>query len=220
MAEKSGRRLNLFAENYVVFDLETTGLSPNTEEIIEISGIRVRGHKIQEEFSTLVNPGRPIPPAATAINGITDQMVQAAPSPAAALEQFLDFAGKDILVGHNIHTFDMLFLTQGALKTLNRKVDNDYVDTLYLARAGLPQLSHHRLTDVAAYFHLETKGAHRALKDCAMNQECYEKLRELGEKQDAPACPKCGSLLMKRKGRYGEFWGCSAFPQCRFTQNI
>lgn len=226
MAHKTGTRLNLFADNYVIFDLETTGLSPKADEILEISGIRVREHKIQEEFSTLVNPGRPIPPDATAVNGITDGMVQTAPPPAAALEKFLEFADNDILVGHNIHTFDMPFLTLGAMKTLGKRVANDYVDTLYLARNALPQLSRHRLTDVAAHFGIETTGAHRALKDCAMNQECYEKLRELWEKQGAgekapgPSCPKCGSLLIKRKGRFGEFWGCSAFPQCRYTQNI
>ena len=79
MANKKGNRLNLYTKDYVVFDLETTGLSPETDEIIEISGIRVRDGKAVEEFSTLVNPGRSIPYAATRINGITDKMVQDAP---------------------------------------------------------------------------------------------------------------------------------------------
>lgn len=234
MAENTGKsgntakRLSLYAKDYVVFDLETTGLSPRFDEIIEISGIRVREHKAAEEFATLVNPGMHIPPAATKVNGITDKMVQDAPLLKEALEQFLAFAGGDILVGHNIHTFDMHFLNNGALRELGRTISNDYVDTLYLARNCLPQLSHHRLTDVAEHFCIETEGAHRALNDCAMNQQCYEKLREIWEKRTAESsgaqpdgvCPICGSVLVKRKGRYGEFWGCGAFPQCRFTAKL
>ena len=258
MAEKKGKRLNLYTKDYVVFDLETTGLSPETDEIIEISGIRVRDGKAVEEFSTLVNPGRPIPYAASRVNGITDSMVRDAPALQDALERFLAFAGEDVLVGHNIHTFDMLFLYNGAARVLRRAVPNDYVDTLYLARNCLPGQYRYRLTDLAARFGIDTQGAHRALKDCAMNQQCYERMgrilesRAQGIKGDgaggrdgaldcrgsapggagsAPggrgmqgaasgeACPDCGSVLVKRRGGFGEFWGCSAFPRCRYTRN-
>lgn len=226
MAKSKGKRLEVYRADYVVFDLETTGLSPETDEIIEISGVKVRDGRAVEEFSTLVNPGRPIPYAASRVNGITDQMVQDAPPLSDALGRFLDFAGEDILVGHNIHTFDMPFLYHGARRALDRGVPNDYVDTLYLARNCLPGLYRHRLTDVAAHFSIETKGAHRALNDCVMNQQCYERLGKLladrprtessGEGEN---CPRCGRLLMKRRGKFGEFWGCSGYPQCRFTRN-
>ncbi|MCI9338318.1 MAG: DNA polymerase III subunit epsilon [Lachnospiraceae bacterium] len=244
MAKEKGKRLNLYAKDYVVFDLETTGLSPEADEIIEISGIRVREGKAAEEFSTLVNPGRPIPYAASRVNGITDRMVQDAPVLKDALERFLDFAGKDILVGHNIHTFDMLFLYNGAARVLKRAVPNDYVDTLYMARGCLPGLYRYRLTDLAAHFGIDTKGAHRALKDCDMNRQCYECMGKLLEKRtgqdgvgsgagreigqngmgaagtEAEAvCPKCGGILVKRKGKFGAFWGCSAYPGCRYTRN-
>ncbi|MGN1148252.1 MAG: exonuclease domain-containing protein [Lachnospiraceae bacterium] len=234
MTRNKGKRLNLYAKDYVVFDLETTGLSPAEDEIIELSGIKVRDNQVVEEFSTLVNPGRPIPFSATRINGITDKMVKTAPVLSNALGDFLDFAGEDILVGHNIHTFDTNFLYDGALRELGKEVQNDYVDTLYLAKSCLPMLSHHRLTDVAEYFQIETKGAHRALNDCNMNQQCYEKLGGLWEKKQAllhtnreqeaktdglqTACPECGCLLVKRKGRFGEFWGCTGFPLCRYTR--
>lgn len=220
-------KLNLYAKDYVVFDLETTGLSPETDEIIEISALRVRNGQAESSFSTLVNPGRPIPASATDINGITDEMVLNRPVLKDALKDFLDFAGDDILVGHNIHSFDMKFLCAGALRALHRKIDNDYVDTLYLARNLLP-LSKFRLTDIASYFHLETDGAHRALQDCRMNQQCYEKMRELWENQageneeerSESLCPKCGSLLVRRKGKFGEFLGCTGFPVCRYTRNL
>ncbi len=216
-------RLNLYTKDYVVFDLETTGLSPLQDEIIEISGIRVREGKTAGEYSTLVNPGRKIPSSASLINGITDNMVREAPALKTALEGFLDFAGQDILVGHNIHSFDMKFLQAGMLRELGRELTNDYVDTLYLAK-GLLSLPRYRLTDLAQHFHIETAGAHRALQDCVMNQQCYEKLAELpgmpsGDADHAPVCPRCGSLLMKRNGKYGSFWGCSGFPGCRYTRN-
>lgn len=231
MASKTGKQLNQYVKDYVVFDLETTGLSYTSDEIIEISGIRVRNKKIEKNFSTLVNPGIHIPYAATKVNGITDEMVRKAPTLHTALEQFLDFAGKDILVGHNIHTFDMKFLSNGVFREFGKIVSNDYIDTLRLAKYCLPQLPRHRLTDVSEFFQIETNGAHRALNDCIMNQKCYEKLGEILEKEKgsaiqndipslkAPICPKCGGILIKRNGRFGEFWGCSGFPMCRFTKN-
>ncbi len=219
-------KLSLYTKDYVVFDLETTGLSPGKDEIIEISGIKVQDGKAMAEYSTLVHPGCPIPCEATNINGITDEMVQDAPKLKEALENFLTFAGNAVLVGHNIHSFDMKFLQAGAGRELNRTLSNDYVDTLYLARTLLP-LTRFRLTDVASYFHLETEGAHRALNDCRMNYQCYEAMGKLCQKlseagtagQMTTVCPKCGSLLVRRKGKYGEFWGCGSFPKCRYTQS-
>lgn len=242
MIRNKGKRLNQYVKDYVVFDLETTGLNPAADEIIEISGIKVRQNQVMEKFSTLVNPGMPIPFAATRVNGITDEMVRNMPCLRTALEEFLDFVGKDILVGHNIHTFDTNFIYDSALRELGKKVQNDYIDTLYLAKMCLPQLKHHRLTDVSEYFGIVTEGAHRALNDCIMNQQCYEKLGVLLQEQQRladikneqagcagsrnrqiketgeTACPECGCLLVKRKGRFGEFFGCSGFPMCRYTQ--
>ena len=223
-----GKRLNKYAENYVVFDLETTGISQERDSIIEISAVKVQKHVIVGEFSTLVNPGRHIPAAATAVNGITDEMVSEAPGIGAAMEDFLSFIGKDILVGHNIHTFDTNFVYDAALNYLGKELKNDYVDTLYMARKYLPELPHHKLTDVAGHFHLETLGAHRALFDCRMNQACYEELGKLMEekKKEMPedtgeeiSCPVCGGELILRKGKFGMFYGCSSFPGCRFTRN-
>ncbi len=234
MAAERGKRLSLYTRDYVVFDLETTGLSPEADEMIEISGIRVREGKAVEEFSTLVNPGRPIPYAASRVNGITDRMVREAPDLRDALGRFLAFIGEDVLVGHNIHTFDMLFLYNGAARALKRTVPNDYVDTLYLAKSCLPGLYRYRLTDLAAHFGIDTQGAHRALKDCDMNRQCYECMgRILGSRAQSmggnasgsrasateESCPNCGGALVKRKGKFGAFWGCSSFPRCRYTRN-
>ena len=178
--------------DYVVFDLETTGINQERDEIIEISAVKVRNHEIVEEFSTLVNPGRHIPAGATAVNGITDEMVKDAPDIGTAMGAFLSFIGDSVLVGHNIHTFDTNFVYDAAYRFLGKEVRNDYIDTLYMARKYLPELSHHKLTDVAAHFHLQTEGAHRALFDCMMNQGCYEELGKLMEakKDEEPESEK------------------------------
>lgn len=215
-----GKRISKYVENYVVFDLETTGISTRRDDIIEISAIRVKDHERTETFSRLVNPGRPIPPEATRVNGITDEMVCGEDGLGVILPEFLNFIGEEILVGHNIQSFDLLFLNRAADMMHTRTVDNDFIDTLYMARNCIPELSHHRLADLAEYFKVSTKGAHRALNDCMMNQICYEHMGKLLNEAKLPSCPRCGGELLKRNGRFGPFFGCSNYPACRYTKNI
>lgn len=229
-ARNKGKRLDRYVRDYVVFDLETTGVDPRKDVIIEISAVRVGEGKILGEYSTLVNPGRHIPASATAVNGITDGMVADAPDIGAAIGGFLEFIGDSILVGHNIHTFDMNFAYDAALGALGKELGNDYIDTLYMARRCLPRLSHYKLTDISEYFHINTEGAHRALKDCMMNQQCYEEMGKIWEgqkgkreaegmdREEGLVCPACGGMLALRKGKYGIFYGCGNFPSCRFTK--
>lgn len=218
-----GKRLSGYLENYIVFDLETTGINTETDDIIEISAVRVCNHEIKETYTTLVNPGRHIPAGATAVNGITDEMVKDAPDIGTAIAGFMEFIGDGVLVGHNIHTFDISFAYDAAWEALGKELSNDYVDTLFMARKCLPELSHHKLTDISEHFKIATEGAHRALNDCMMNQKCYEEMGKLlsgAQKEDGPVCPECGGILIRRKGRYGYFYGCSEFPGCRYTRNI
>ena len=156
--QKSGNRLSGYRPDYVVFDLETTGLSPEMDAIIEISAIKVKKGNVEDEFSTLVNPQRRIPAAASRVNGITDKMVADAPVLKEVIEDFLSFIGSEVLVGHNIHSFDMKFLNHAMEEIYGRTLGNDYIDTLFMARSCLKELSHHRLTDLAAYFHISTEG--------------------------------------------------------------
>ena len=174
MAAKRGTQKTKYTPDYVVFDLETTGISRVYDEVVEISAVKVRGGKVVDEFSTLVNPGRHIPSGASQVNGITDQMVAYAPRFVKVLQEFLDFTEGYPLVGHNIASFDMKFICRDAEKYYGSVPVNDYIDTLPLARKHLPNLSHHKLTDLASYYGLTTDGAHRALNDCRMNQQVYE----------------------------------------------
>lgn len=224
LGDKRGKKLTQYVTDYVVFDLETTGISTANDAVIEISAIRVQEGRVTDEFSTLVNPERPIPYCASNVNNIYDDMVKNAPLFEQALADFDAFIGNRILVGHNIHTFDMKFIWRDAEKYWGKTIANDYIDTLPLARQCLPQLSAYKLTDLASYYHLSTDGAHRALADCGMNQQIFEKLgAELASPKAAAylkTCPRCGQLLKKRSGRYGDFWGCTGYPACRYTENI
>ena len=219
---RTGDKLDKYVSDYTVFDLETTGVSPQTDKVIEISAIKVRNGKAVGEFSSLVNPMRNIPYGATRVNGITDEMVADKPVFEKVLGDFLDFVEDDILVGHNIHDFDMKFIHRDCEAFFRMFLGNDYIDTLPLARKCLPQLGHHKLTDLAMYYKISINGAHRALNDCRMNQLVFEKLgAELKNGTTAPKiCPRCGGSLKLRNGKFGSFLGCSSYPNCRYTENI
>lgn len=223
LGKKRGRQLVTYVADYVVYDLETTGISPNYDEVIEISAVKVRDGVITDQFSELVNPGRPIPYGTSRVNHITDDMVGDAPSFDEVLGRFVEFAGDDVLVGHNIHQFDMKFLYRDAERYFGQTITNDYIDTCRMAKICFPDWSHRRLGDLADYYGISTDGAHRALADCLMNQQVFERLRQdmehAGAGENQRKCPRCGCLLQKRNGRYGEFWGCSGYPDCRYTEN-
>ena len=176
MPQKQGIQLNKYTPDYVVFDLETTGISRTFDEVVEISAVKVRSGQVVDEFSTLVNPGRHIPAGASQVNGITDQMVAGYPLFSQVLQEFLDFTEGLTLVGHNIASFDMKFIWRDAEKYYGETVPNDYVDTLKVARRHLSALPRHRLVDLAEYYGISPEGAHRALNDCRMNQQVYERM--------------------------------------------
>lgn len=215
-----GKRLAKYVPDYVVFDLETTGISWMKDDIIEISAVKVKKGAVIDTYSTLVNPCRSIPCQATRVNGITDEMVADAPGLETALQDFLAFSGEYIFVGHNIASFDLKFIYNETQKLFGKTVDNDYIDTLHMAKSCLPQLKHYKLVDLAEYFQISAKGAHRALNDCIMNQKCYEELGKIQAEIPFELCPECGGELIKRKGRFGEFFGCGNYPKCRYTKNI
>lgn len=176
LGKTKGKQLVEYVPDYVVFDLETTGISCYKDSVVEISALKVIGGVEEEEFSSLVNPQRSIPYDASRVNGITDAMVADAPLFNDVLMKFIDFTEGMTLVGHNIHSFDLKFIYRDSEKFYGGIPGNDYVDTLRLARKYLPQLKRHSLTVLAEYYGISTQGAHRALNDCHMNQQVYEQL--------------------------------------------
>ena len=222
LGTNKGKKLDQYVTDYVVFDLETTGISCYNDQVVEISAVKVSKGQVVEEFTSLVNPKCPIPYRASMVNGITDEMVKDAPAFDKVLADFLGFIGDHVLVGHNIHTFDMKFIYRDCEKFWGKVPENNYVDTLSLARMCLAELGHYKRTDLSEYYGVSTKGAHRALNDCRMNQIIYERLGGEMEKRknDIKQCPKCGQFLLKRKGKFGYFLGCGGYPACRYTENL
>ena len=161
------------ADDVIVFDLETTGLSAaGGDRITEIGAVRLHEGAVSDTFDTFVNPERPIPAKITQLTGITDEMVADAPSEAAALAAFYAFCGDTrVLVAHNAG-FDTGFLRQAA-----KRQGMDYafgaVDTVPLARALYPELKNHKLDTVAEHLHLGDFNHHRACDDAAVLAEIY-----------------------------------------------
>ena len=210
--------------NYVLFDLETTGLSSETDAIVEISAIKVTDGEVLDEYSTLVNPGIHIPYAASSINGITDDMVKDSPSIDQALREFIAFSDNLVLVGHNIKNFDLKFIQRDAVNFLGKPISNDFVDTLIVARRYLPELESHSLESLSYHYHISYDGAHRALVDCHINKQVYDCLaKEIANPSEAaqriPICPRCGNILKQRTGIYGDFLGCASYPDCKYTKD-
>lgn len=172
-----GQSLFEFPSDYTVVDIETTGLSAGVCEIIEVSAIKVRGGGIADTFSSLIKPDEPIGWFITDLTGITNEMVADAPEAADVLGRFYDFVGKDIIIGHNVN-FDINFLYDKLWLHNGLVLDNSFVDTLRLARKALPQLRNHKQTTIAEYYGLSTVGAHRALRDCEICNQCYINLKK------------------------------------------
>ena len=167
-----GKSIIAFPCDYTVLDLETTGLNPKTDLIIEFAAVKVRGGKVVDTFQSLCDPGFPIPPAIEAITGITTEMVRNSPNPRSVLPDFLDFVGDSYIVGHNV-LFDVRFITASA-----GTFKNTYIDTMKIFRKLHPSFPHHRLCDMVEYYGKRNDSAHRALSDCLATKECFDALKE------------------------------------------
>ena len=151
---------------YVVFDLETTGLDSANDRIIEIGAVRIKDGIIQpERFSTFVDPKQPLSSKIISLTGITDEMLVGAPSQEEAVRDFFEFAGDRPLVAHNAN-FDVGFLRQAA-RRMGLPFDPTSVDTLFLARRLYPELPNHKLDTVAEHLRLGSFRHHRADDDAA-----------------------------------------------------
>lgn len=162
---------------YVVFDIETTGLNPRTDRIVEIGAVKVEGGQIIEEFSMLINPGIPMPPEVSAINNITDIMLAGAELPGAVLYRFHQFIrDAEFLIGHNARNFDYKFLEFEFDRHFVKFEPFRVKDTMWEARRRLKGLRSYSLTALCRIFQIENVEAHRALSDVYATHQVYLEL--------------------------------------------
>lgn len=169
-------------DTYVVFDVETTGLSAAYDTIIELAAVKIRQGEIIDRFEAFANPHHPLSATTIDLTGITDDMVMNAPDVGEVLKDFYEWAEDAILVAHNA-SFDMGFLNVGYKKIGLQKAVNPVVDTLELARFLHPEMKNHRLNTLTKKFNVELTQHHRAIYDAeATGYLLMIMLKEIQEK--------------------------------------
>lgn len=179
-------------DHFICFDLETTGLSVKTAEIVEISAIKIEEGEMTDCFNTFVKPSKPIPYEITELTGITNADVTNAPKISEVLPEFLKFIGDEILLGHNISCYDLPILRRIA-EDFHLSVSNTYIDTVHVARCILPELPNHKLETLCQFYNVQNDEAHRAMSDAIATAKIYEKLLT-----NAPGDFKNSSLPKKK----------------------
>ena len=165
-----------FDDEFVVFDIETTGLSAMTCKITEIGAVLVRNGEVLKVFSTFVNPEGHIPEEITELTGITDDMVSDAPSQGDAVKAFIEFVGKRTVVAHNAN-FDMGFIRRAA-ENAGIHFDPPYLDTLSMSRFLNPELKNHKLDTLVDFYRLGDFNHHRACDDAEVTAKIFCKMTE------------------------------------------
>ena len=178
LRKQKGNSLVEFPDKYIALDIETTGLDPMYDEIIEIGAIKIENGKEVEVFNTLVKPEYEIDEFISELTGITNEMVKESPTIDKILPKFMDFIKDSILLGHNVN-FDINFIYDNLIKCNLKPITNNFIDTLRLSRKLLPEIKHHRLSDLAYYYKINTVGSHRSLKDVRVTIEVYNNLEKL-----------------------------------------
>lgn len=171
------------SNSYVVFDLETTGINCQKDEIIEIAAIKYTSQGTYE-FNELININSIVPINITLLTGITNEMLIDAEPLEIVLPRFLKFIGNCKLVGHNIKSFDIRFINNACHSLELPELTNELIDTLIIARNVLPELDNHKLQTICNYYGIDYTEAHRALADCYMCSKCYDYMSE----KDTPSC--------------------------------
>ncbi len=175
----AGQRLD---GKFVVFDIETTGFSPDKNRIIEIGAVKLENGKITDRFSTFVNPSVPIPYDIEKLTGISDEMVAGAPSIESVMPEFIEFSAGAVMVAHNAE-FDMSFMKKNA-DPLGLSLERTVIDTVSLARILLPNMKRYRLDSIAKALHIPLDNHHRAVDDAESTALIFLKFVQMLAERD------------------------------------
>ena len=184
-------RMALTSQTYISLDLETTGLDPESDEIIEVAAVQFRDGEVIATFHSLVNPGRPLPYRSQLLCGIAQSDVDAAPPFSELACELVSFLDECPVIGHNI-SFDLSFLSQKGIQ-----LSNPTYDTLELSRILLPELSEHALPSVARYLGIPCPVHHRALADAITAKELFLALLDRASRLDLATIAEIARLTTK-----------------------
>lgn len=195
-----GESLYTFIDDYTVVDLETTGFSPQYDDIIEIAALRIRNGKIVNKYHQLINPKREINSFISNLTGIISLSLQSKPTLDEVIDDFLEFLGNDIIVGHNV-SFDINFIYDNVKKLREKEFTNSYINTVRLSKKLHPELRHHTLYNIAEYYSFNPDDEHRALSDCEVTYLIYNYMKEEASSKYA-SLDEFYSLFIKKKRNY------------------
>lgn len=186
-------------DSYIALDLETTGLSPVEDRILEIGAVKVEGGEIRERYEALLNPGIRISPRIQELTGITDEMAAAGKDTRTAVGELVEFCGDLPLLGHNI-LFDYSFVKKNAVN-FGLKFEKEGIDTLKIARMLLPDVEHKSLTSLCCHYGIVHERAHRAVDDACAAMELYQRLqREFPDSPEELFAPRPLAYKAKKQG--------------------
>jgi len=206
--------------SFVVCDLETTGLDPYTDKIIEIGLVRLEGGKITGKYHTLINPNQPLHIKVKRLTGLEDRDLAGAPELADVLPEVVDFIGDSAIAGHNVD-FDLGFLAAARGEPFR----NLSYDTLELARLVAPDSPGFRLSTLCKAFNIELKTGHRALDDAVATARLLTVLIEKIRKIDLDVLVQLSKLLAEARSRWHNFTGelvkelLKVFPDRKISDN-
>lgn len=169
-----------YVDDYVVFDIETSGLNSVHDKIIEIGAVKYINNKKVDEFNYLINPSIPLPKIITTVTGITNYDLIGKPTIEEVLPKFLDFIKGYTVIGHNV-SFDISFINQNAKHLHLNELDNNVIDTLFLSRINIYDIKNHKLETLKEYLNLNFN-SHRAVDDCYTCNEVYQYCKNKNER--------------------------------------
>ena len=223
---EKGKSVLTLPTDYTVIDIETTGLDPTHDNIIEIACIKYRSGNEFDEFYSLVQPpvarygGMYVNSFIASFTGITNQMLENAPKFDEISSSLWDFLNGELLVGHNVN-FDINFLYDAFQQENGKLLQNDFLDTMHLARRCLPDLDHHRLTDLVVYFDIGGEH-HRAETDCEITNAVLLRLSKLVKDNNINLAAIGGHALRTIQGDPSKFLQDHPFydKHCVFTGKL
>ena len=183
---------------FIAFDLETTGIKSTEDMIVEVGAVLFDGDRAIKGYGALVDPGRSIPPDASAVNGITDDMVRGKPTIATVLEEFTEFCGDLPLVAHNA-PFDYKFLLEDIKLHKSVSPTGVVLDTLPLARKVFPGLANYKLWTLVRHFNFPSGTFHRAEEDSSYCGLLFAKIVQTLEMRREPCAEEDLLKLMGNK---------------------